>query len=62
MNFTKMNFKHGLLAVSLCVASLPVAAAEDIDEIQNLTQQEFRRFSEDLGAALSWKALTPTTR
>jgi hypothetical protein len=56
-----MKLKHRLLAASLCVASLPVAAAEDIDAIQNLTQQEFRRFSEDLGAALSWKALTPTT-
>jgi hypothetical protein len=38
--------------------SLPAAGA-DITQIQTLTQDEFRRLSEDLGAALSYKPLTP---
>lgn len=40
---------------------LPVAghAADDIDALGNLIQGEFRNFSEDLGAALSYKALAP---
>ena len=50
-----------LVTASLTAIALPAAAAEDIDQIQTLTQQQFRLFSEDLAAALSWKALTPTT-
>lgn len=40
---------------------LPMAgqAADDIDALQTLVQTEFRNFSEDLGAALSYKALAP---
>lgn len=56
-----MKTRALLLAASLTAAALPAAAAEDIDQIQTLTQQQFRLFSEDLTAALSWKALTPTT-
>jgi len=38
---------------------LPVTAA-DINQIQNLTQDDFHKLSQDLGAALSYKPLTPT--
>lgn len=56
-----MTLKPLLVAASLGALALPAAAAEDIDQIQTLSQQQFRLFSEDLAAALSWKALTPTT-
>ena len=56
-----MKTRALFLAASLTAAALPAAAAEDIDQIQTLTQQQFRLFSEDLAAALSWKGLTPTT-
>lgn len=48
-----------LSAAALLAASLP-AAAGDINNIGGLTQDQFRRFSEDLGSALSYKPLTPT--
>jgi len=54
-----MNLKHGLVVVSLFAVSLPVVAA-DIDKIQILTQDDFHKLSQDLGAALSYKPLTPT--
>src|SRR6266487_1892207 len=54
-----MNLKRGLVVVSLLAVSLPVAA-KDIN-IQPLNQSDFRGLSEDLGAALSYKPLTPTT-
>jgi hypothetical protein len=54
-----MNLKRGLVVVSLFAVSLPVAA-KDIN-IQPLNQSDFRGLSEDLGAALSYKPLTPTT-
>jgi len=54
-----MNLKRGLVAVSLLAVSLPVAAA-DINQIQTLTQDDFHKLSQDLGAALSYKPLTPT--
>jgi len=38
--------------------SAPLFAA-DIDTLQQLSQSDFRRLSEDLGAALSYKALIP---
>jgi len=53
-----MNLKRGLVVASLLAVSLPVAA-KDIN-IQPLNQGEFRALSEDLGAALSYKPLTPT--
>ena len=52
-----MNLKRGLV-ISLFAVSLPVAA-KDIN-IQPLNQGDFRALSEDLGAALSYKPLTPT--
>jgi len=54
-----MNLKRGLVVASLFGVSLPVVAA-DINQIQTLTQDEFHRLSQDLGAALSYKPLTPT--
>ena len=52
-----MNLKRGLV-ISLFAVSLPVAA-KDIN-IQPLNQSDFHALSEDLGAALSYKPLTPT--
>jgi hypothetical protein len=46
------------IASLLLAVTLPVHA--EIDRLQTLTQQEFRALSDDLGAALSYKPLTPT--
>jgi hypothetical protein len=54
-----MNLKRGLVVASLFAVSLPVVAA-DINQIQTLTQDDFHKLSQDLGAALSYKPLTPT--
>src|SRR5712691_2917403 len=54
-----MKLKSTCIAVSLFTVSLPVIA-KDINQLQNLNQGEFRLFSEDLAAALSYKPLTPT--
>src|SRR6266508_3237542 len=54
-----MNLKRSLVFVSLLGVSLPVVAA-DINKINALGQTQFRQLSEDLGAALSYKPLTPT--
>src|SRR5712691_10991061 len=54
-----MNLKRSLVFVSLLGISLP-AVAGDINNIQALSQPNFRLLSEDLGAALSYKPLTPT--
>ncbi|SCZ65607.1 hypothetical protein [Thiohalomonas denitrificans] len=51
-------YKVTLLAVSLLAAAGSVDAA-DLDQLQELGQDEFRKVSEDLGSALSYKALTP---
>lgn len=48
-----------LITASL-VLSAPVWAADDLNNIGGLTQAQFRLLSEDLGAALSYKALTPS--
>jgi hypothetical protein len=47
------------IAVAL-TAALPSFAAEDIDQINQLIQSDFRKLSEDLGAALSYKPVAPT--
>src|SRR5258706_14214726 len=54
-----MNLKRGLVVLSLITVSLPAVAA-DINQIQTLTQDDFHKLSQDLGAALSYKPLTPT--
>jgi len=45
-------------AAALLAASLP-AFAGDITNIGNLTQDQFHRFTQDLGSALSYKPLAP---
>jgi hypothetical protein len=54
-----MLLRYGFVAAVLSVLSLP-AVAGDINQIQTLTQDEFHRLSQDLGAALSYKPLTPS--
>jgi len=57
-----MNYlKHVIAPLALLTAltAKPVAASNDIDALQNLAQSEFRDFSKDLGAALSYKSLAP---
>ncbi len=49
-----------LLAAPLLACVLPVAAG-DLPTLGDLTQDQFRRLSEDLGAALSYKGVTPAT-
>lgn len=52
-----MKKKLAMLCVLGCFTQ-PVGAAS-INTLQLLTQQEFKLFSEDLGAALSYKSATP---
>jgi hypothetical protein len=54
----KMRLKHGFVAAILAAASLP-AAAKDLNQIGALTQDDFHKLSQDLGAALSYKPLSP---
>jgi len=54
-----MNLNRSLVVVSLFAVSLPVVAA-DISKIDQLTQDDFHKLSQDLGAALSYKPLIPT--
>lgn len=51
--------RHLAVASLLCAAVSPALAA-DLDQLQQLGQGEFRAISKDLGAALSYKPLTPT--
>lgn len=51
--------KRRVAAALLAAAATPALAA-DINSIQLLSQSEFRRLSEDLGAALSFKPLIPS--
>ncbi|HYC35764.1 MAG TPA: hypothetical protein VEC19_05035 [Usitatibacter sp.] len=44
----------------LVAAALPVSAA-DLSQVGTLAQEEFRRLSQDLGAAFSYKGVTPAT-
>lgn len=48
------------LAPLALVLALPAQAA-DFNAVGNLTQGEFRRLAEDLGAATSYKGVTPAT-
>ncbi len=51
--------KKILIAASLLAASLPAAA--DLTNLGALSQEQFRKLSEDLGAAFSYKGVTPAT-
>ncbi len=46
------------LAALACLAQ-PALAASNITNLQGVSQAEFRNLSEDLGSALSYKAVTP---
>jgi len=53
-------FYRPLAAIAaLCAVMMPAQAADDIDNLRGLSQSDFRLLSEDLGAALSYKPLTP---
>lgn len=52
-----MAMRYGI-AAALIATSLP-AAAGNIDNIGGLTQDQFHRFTQDLGSALSYKPLNP---
>jgi hypothetical protein len=54
-----MFLRPASVAAILATASLP-AVAGNINNVGGLNQDQFRRFSEDLGSALSYKPLTPT--
>lgn len=51
--------KRMIAAAVLAATSAGVQAGGDIDMLGDLAQSEFRLLSEDLGAALSYKALAP---
>ncbi len=51
--------KRVLLAVGVMFGATAPALAADINQIDQLLQGEFRKFSEDLTAALSYKAVVP---
>lgn len=54
--------KRSLTFLAVFLATIPSTnAADDIDQINQLIQTDFRRLSEDLGAALSYKAVIPAT-
>jgi hypothetical protein len=53
--------KPGRVAIAFLLLAASAPAAAEIDQLQTLTQQEFRLLAEDLGAALSYKPLAPPT-
>ena len=53
-----MKFKIAATVAALGIAS-PCLAANNIDSLQALAQAEFKSLSQDLGAALSYKPLSP---
>ena len=50
-----------LILVLLVALALPPVWAQDIDRLQVLSQEQFRLLSEDLGGALSYRPIIPTT-
>ncbi len=52
--------KRALTSLVILLTAVPAAwAADNIDQINQLIQSDFRNLSEDLGAALSYKGVTP---
>jgi hypothetical protein len=52
--------KRTLVSLAILLTAIPPAfAADNIDQINQLLQADFRKLSEDLGAALSYKGVTP---
>ncbi len=54
-----MQFTRGLFTLAMLTGVNTALAGSEIDQLQNATQSEFRLLSEDLGAALSYKLLSP---
>src|SRR5262245_14800191 len=54
-----MFLRPAFVASIVLTVSLPVAA-KDLNQIGNLTQDEFHKLTQDLGSALSYKPLTPS--
>jgi hypothetical protein len=52
--------RHAVALAAILVCATPVARSDDLDNLRLLDQGEFRRLSEDLGAALAYKPLNPT--
>jgi hypothetical protein len=54
--------KRTLVSLAILLAAItPAIAADKIDQINLLSQTEFRNLSEDLGAAASYKGVIPAT-
>jgi hypothetical protein len=51
--------RKALLTASLLCVGATAAQAGDIDSLDSLTQSQFLAFSEDLGAAVNYKAVSP---
>ncbi|APV49205.1 hypothetical protein BWI17_05620 [Betaproteobacteria bacterium GR16-43] len=49
------------IAAAFALVLSASAQAGDLSSVGNLTQEQFRRLSEDLGAAVSYKGVTPAT-
>ncbi|WP_119156223.1 hypothetical protein [Caldimonas tepidiphila] len=55
-----MNYRQLAIAIGLCGAAAASHAGKyDFPELRLITQQDFRLLSEDLGAAFSYKPITP---
>jgi hypothetical protein len=55
-----MRTRLSIAATAAALAAAPTAYAADFNAIGTLTQAEFRAFSEDLAAAVSYKGLIPS--
>ena len=54
--------KRALVSLAVMLAAItPAIAADNIDQINQLNQTDFRNLSEDLGAAASYKGVIPAT-
>jgi hypothetical protein len=54
-----MIYRSLAAVIGLCAVISPAQAADNIDSLGGMSQSDFRLLSEDLGATLSYKPLTP---
>jgi hypothetical protein len=54
-----MRLRYALTLPFLAALSAPALAARDLDQVNQLSQAEFRDLSGDLGATVSYKAVLP---
>lgn len=54
-----MRLRYALTLPFLAALSLPAFAARDLDQVNQLSPSEFRDLSQDMGAAVSYKAVLP---